>query len=365
LENPETRRKKLLSHEAQERIYQGLAITRLPRFLNRTIFRKAHTIITYHGVREKNLSIDDECFIARDRFVRQMLYVKRHFTVVPLSQALEQAASPETRKLPLLSITFDDGFQNVHDIAFPILLDLGLPATVFLVTGLTDTDETIWYCALNQAFSETGKKSIVWRDRRYDLTNLNDRAHACLALQGMLKKMPHDILVQEVESILSSLGYRFPLKISSDSPFRILNSSDIQKMHKSGLVEFGAHTHTHSILSLLPDRMQEFEIRSSIDCVKGIVGRECTLFSYPNGEEGDFEEKTRELLIRNNILCSVTMMRGPNYPDTDPLCYRRYGIENAMSDYRFMMNVHHMVWVKRSISRMHRRGSDQECPPCC
>jgi len=365
VENPEKRKRKLLPHEARESIYRGLAGTRLPWFLNRTIFRKAHTVITYHGVRDRDLPIDDECFIARDRFIRQMLYVKRHFTVVPLSQALEMSASRNIHRPPLLSITFDDGFQNVRDIAFPILRELSLPATVFLVTGLTDTDETLWYCMLNQAFSETRRTGIVWRGRRYDLTNPNDRAFACTTLQGMLKKMPHDRLVQEVESIVGSLGYHSRPKVPLGSPFRILDSHSIQEMHKSGLIEFGAHTHTHTILSLLPRDRQEFEITSSIEHVKGITGGECTLFSYPNGEEGDFEDTTRELLAGHNIRCSVTMMRGPNYPGTDPMCYRRYGIENAMSDSRFMMNVHHMVWVKRSISRVHRSISGQEVRHSC
>jgi len=357
------KRIKLLSREAKERLYQGIAITRLPRFLNRTLFQKAHTVITYHGVRNTDLAIPDECFIARDRFISQMLYIKQHFTVVPLSQALAMGVSQRRAGPPILSITFDDGFQNVYDNAFPVLKDLGLPATVFLVTSLTDTDGTIWYCALNHAFAETKQRSIAWRDRRFDLTNPENRVRACRTLQVMLKEMPHDALVLEAEGTIASLGFDPGGGLPENSPFRILNSRDIQEMRKSGLIDFGAHTHTHSILSLLTEEAQEREIRSSIDRVCEVTGRPCTLFSYPNGEAGDFGENTRDLLIRNNIECSVTMMRGPNYPDTDRFCYRRYGIESAMSDHRFMMNVHHMVWVKRSISRTNRQclrqGSEQ------
>ena len=354
------KRIKLLSREAKERLYQGIAITRLPRFLNRTLFQKAHTVITYHGVRNTDLAIPDECFIARDRFISQMLYIKQHFTVVPLSQALAMGVSQRRAGPPILSITFDDGFQNVYDNAFPVLKDLGLPATVFLVTGLTDTAGTIWYCALNHAFTETKQRSIVWRDRRFDLTNPRNRVHACLTIQGILKEMPHDALVREVEDIISSLGFDPGGGLPENSPFRILDSRDIQEMHKSGLIEFGAHTHTHSILSLLSEEAQEQEIKSSIDRVREVTGGPCILFSYPNGEAGDFGENTRNLLIRNNIQCSVTMMRGPNYPDTDRFCYRRYGIESAMSDYKFMMNVHHIVWVKRSISRMNKQCPGQD-----
>jgi peptidoglycan/xylan/chitin deacetylase (PgdA/CDA1 family) len=354
-----TRRETLFSPEAKERLYQGVAITRLPRFLNRTVFRKAHTVITYHGVRDRPLPIDDECFIARDRFISQLLYVKRHFRVVPLSEAVELSATSARHGPPLLSITFDDGFQNVHDIAFPILKRLGLPATVFLVTGLIDTDRTIWYCALNHALERTRMQSFTWMGHRYDLSGPGSRSLACRKLQARLKKMPQKALVGDVRTIASILGFGERVKVPEDSPFRILSSRAIRAMQASGLVEFGAHTHSHSILSLLPEADQDREIRTSLKMVSQCTGRPCTLFSYPNGEEGDFAPVTRMLLARHHVRCSVTMMRGPNYPGSDPYCYRRYGIENGMSMQRFMMNVHHMVWVKRSISRARRSVAGQ------
>ncbi|MFY9399715.1 MAG: polysaccharide deacetylase family protein [Desulfomonilia bacterium] len=350
-----TKRETLLTTEAKERIYQGVAITRLPWLLNRTVFRKAHTVITYHGVRDRPLPIDDECFISRDRFISQLLYAKRHFNVVPLSEAVERTqARADSGGRPLLSITFDDGFQNVHDITFPILKRLGLPATVFLVTGLIDTDRTIWYCALNHALERTRMQSFTWRGHRYDLAGPGSRSLASRGLQERLKKLPQKDLVRETRAILSALGFEEHVKVPEDSPFRILSSKAIRDMHSSGLIEFGAHTHTHSILSLLPEAEQEREILSSINRVSECTGRPCTLFSYPNGEEGDFSPVTRMLLARHRVRCSVTMMRGPNYPGSDPYSYRRYGIENGMGMHRFVMNVHHMVWVKRSLARAGR-----------
>ena len=35
---------------------------------------------------------------------------------------------------PLVALTFDDGFRNLHDYALPVLQRYGFPATVFLVT---------------------------------------------------------------------------------------------------------------------------------------------------------------------------------------------------------------------------------------
>jgi len=318
-------------------------------------------------VTEEPLPINDRCFVNRDSLFRQLSYIKKNFLAVHLSDAVDIITSKKRMKQPILSLTFDDGFQNNYDVVFPMLKELRLPATIFPVTGFVDTDYTIWYCTLNKAFAESKKKSIIWMHRKYDLRSMRERTEACMNIKNLLKKMPHTVLVQEVDKITTLLGYRHSIKVSKKSPYRILNSRDMKTMQKSGLIEFGAHTHTHSILSLLKDREKEFEIRTSIDHIKGITGRDCGVFSYPNGEQGDFEEQTQSILAKNGIKRAFSMMRGPNYADTSPLSFRRYGIEGNMNYYKFLANIHHMIWIKRTLSsfgehllgRKHSKRPDQ------
>lgn len=354
--------KNKLYGSATEIIIRNLAKQGIPQFLSKTFFHKAYTVVTYHGVTESPLPICDGCFVYKDSIIRQLLYIKKNFLTVRLSDAADIIASKRKTRQPILSLTFDDGFQNNFDVVFPILKELRLPATIFPVTGFVDSDRTIWYCMLNKAFSESKKKNLVWMHKTYELRSMKERTQACMKVQALLKKMPHTVLVQEVENITSLLGYRHPVKVSRKSPYRILSSSDISKMHKSGLVEFGAHTHTHSILSLLPDKEKEYEIKTSIDYIKDITGKPCGMFSYPNGEMSDFEEQSKKILTQNGISRAFSMMRGPNYSDTDPLCFHRYGIEGNMSFHKFIANVHHMVWMKRSILRFGKRmlGRDTE-----
>ncbi len=338
-----------------EIIVKNLAEQGIPQLLNKAFFRKAYTVVTYHGVTEEQLPIHDRCFVFKDSIIRQLLYIKKNFLTVRLSDAVDILRSKRKTKQPILSLTFDDGFQNNYDVVFPILKELRLPATIFPVTGFVDSDRTIWYCTLNKAFSESKKKNLVWMHNTYELRSMRERAEACRNVQAILKKMPHTMLVQEVENITSLLGYRHSVRVNRKSPYRILNSNDMLAMHKSGLIEFGAHTHTHSILRLLPDEEKEYEIKTSIDHIKVITGKPCTLFSYPNGEKDDFEERSQKILTQNGISSAFSMMRGPNYSHTNPLCFHRYGIEGDMSFHKFLANVHHIIWIKRSVSSFGKR----------
>jgi peptidoglycan/xylan/chitin deacetylase (PgdA/CDA1 family) len=71
------------------------------------------------------------------RFVRQMQELRAGFDVVDLVEGLDALASGPPPH-DLVSITFDDAYQEVYGTAWPVLKDLGLPATVFVPTGFVD-----------------------------------------------------------------------------------------------------------------------------------------------------------------------------------------------------------------------------------
>src|SRR5688572_1063404 len=118
-------------------------------------------ILMYHAVIREPLPVPDWCFLAESHFRRHMELLRAHCTVLPLAEALDRLQAGTLRG-PTVAITFDDGFQNVHDVAFPILRRLGLPATTFLCTGLVDTDQTLWFCRLHQAMMATRSASLHW-----------------------------------------------------------------------------------------------------------------------------------------------------------------------------------------------------------
>lgn len=94
-------------------------------------------VLLYHRVGPPSPGPHPELTVAPDRFVRQVEWLARKgYVGIPASRWLasrnEQASLPDK---PIL-LTFDDGYADLVDHAFPVLARLGFGAVVFVITGL-------------------------------------------------------------------------------------------------------------------------------------------------------------------------------------------------------------------------------------
>jgi glycosyltransferase involved in cell wall biosynthesis/peptidoglycan/xylan/chitin deacetylase (PgdA/CDA1 family) len=90
------------------------------------------TVLNYHQVMDP---ADDYSSVTPAAFHEQMEYLKRHYRVVPISEAVKILSAPG-RTDRLVSITFDDGYLDNAKTAAPILKSLDLPACFFVSTDM-------------------------------------------------------------------------------------------------------------------------------------------------------------------------------------------------------------------------------------
>src|SRR5829696_408913 len=98
-------------------------------------------------------------------FAHQLRRLKQLGTVVPLAESLEALAAG--RRLPLrpVALTFDDGYRDNLDVAVPLLEELGLPATFFLVPGLLSDAVRPWWEVLGRGFALARPAVVSWEGR--------------------------------------------------------------------------------------------------------------------------------------------------------------------------------------------------------
>jgi len=319
-----------------------IAKTRIAQVFHRLAYQDELTMVMYHGIIKDPLMVEDWCFVDEHSFRMQIEYLKKHFEITSLSEAIERMGKGEIKR-PTAVITFDDGYQNNYDVAFPILCKERIPATIFLTTGLINTNDTVWYGRINLALSKTQRTHIEWNGFKFDLSTLDLKAKASAAIQDSLKTLEHPNLMATIRSIILELGDDPDCSIEIGSPFRMLDKKAIGEMATSALIEFGAHTHRHSILSHLSDGERENEIRQSINVIYELTGHPCKYFAYPNGRAEDYNSGAIKDLKAYGIQIAVTTISGPNDRMTPPMELRRYGIGADLPMAEFQLMVHHFI----------------------
>jgi len=85
-------------------------------------------------------------------FEEHLQWLGRHCTVLGLREALARRPWPPSGERPVVCLTFDDGYEDNYQYAFPLLRTYGLPATFYLVGGFLEKDPDVlrWLGALRQ-----------------------------------------------------------------------------------------------------------------------------------------------------------------------------------------------------------------------
>ncbi|HEY3130383.1 MAG TPA: polysaccharide deacetylase family protein [Acidobacteriota bacterium] len=99
------------------------------------LFARSTFVLAYHGVGTEHSEIP-ALMIQPGAFRRQMRLLAalgfRSRTVDSVVETLSKEGRPW---LPLLSVTFDDGYRNIRENALPLLRAMGWSATLFVPTG--------------------------------------------------------------------------------------------------------------------------------------------------------------------------------------------------------------------------------------
>src|SRR5579862_4250862 len=102
-------------------------------------------IISYHRVVEhfeESSRRSIPSMLISTRMLEQHLdWVGSHYEFVSLDEIGSRLQNGTGSTKPAAAVAFDDGYSDVYHNAFPLLVKKGIPAAVFVVTGLVGTEQ--------------------------------------------------------------------------------------------------------------------------------------------------------------------------------------------------------------------------------
>ena len=91
---------------------------------------------------------------------RHLLYLRRHYRIIHLEEALKELYTSDKGKQvrdsrTLLVLTFDDGYRDNYTHAFTLARELRVPITIFLVPGYVESGDHFWWLEGERLTSHT------------------------------------------------------------------------------------------------------------------------------------------------------------------------------------------------------------------
>jgi peptidoglycan/xylan/chitin deacetylase (PgdA/CDA1 family) len=300
---------------------------------------RAVTILAYHRV----LDVPDEDAFPFDvelvsaspaQFSRQMEHVRRHHTPITFAALLDCLDRGEPPPRGSAIVTFDDGFADNYDHAFPVLRRLGIPATIFVSTGYLDAQRTFWYEEVTHAIMTTAAPSLDLPGQgRIEVgTSPATRRRAVARVLKALKRMPDAGRLAAVEEIAGQPAGEGGRLDPRSAP---LTWEQAREMARHG-IEFGSHTVSHPVLSMVAPEKLAHELRESRARIEAELSKPVQVIAYPVGGEEAFNEEVRAAVRAAGYRLGVSYIPGVQAPGSwDRYALRRVRIERYVDGHWF------------------------------
>lgn len=171
----------------------------------------------------------------------------------------------------MVNISFDDGFRDIYEYAYPIFKKYNIPFTIYLTTAFPEGKAEIWWIQLEQLIANN--TTLVVQDKEYQCRTADE------------KRQLFNELIQQIYQ-------------SSDTPSRVfkqwfagyqidmaglaLTWDELAEMLSSGLLTVGSHTQSHPMLTKIPTEEVRQELLESKNLIEQHLSISVNHFSYPH-----------------------------------------------------------------------------------
>ena len=302
-------------HKAIAAAFRLMAATGADRW-SRGFAQGAGAILTLHHVRPAApsgfapnalLEITPDFLDAALRLIRAEGY-----DLVSLDEALERLSRPKTGRF-FVALTFDDGYRDNVEHAWPVLAKHGAPWTMFVTPGFADRTARLWWLELEEAVRALPQIALSLPDGPFRMPSGTDaeKARAFEQLYWRLRKGPEAILLSTTFDLAGQAGVDAAALVEREC----LPGETLRALAGAPGVTIGAHTLTHPMLAKHDAERARREIVESKARLEAELRLPIRHFAFPVGDPGSAGPREFELAREAGFAGAVTTRPGHLWPE--------------------------------------------------
>lgn len=264
---------------------------------------------------------DNGYVVKKGVFEKQLLFLKKHFSIYSLENFFKLSASGKRRIRNPMVITVDDGYRNFFDHTFPILKKYSIPATIFVPLNFVETSDWMWQDKNIYILRKTKYDSYTFRWRDITISISTKPFEELINSLWRVYNACLPLALEDKASFSEELSFRLGVSVPSKPvpEFAPLSWEQIREMenHK---ISIGSHTMNHLALTYLSEAESRYEIYESKNLLEYRLGHAVRGFSYPNG---NFNQTIVKQVKECGYMYALTTRKGNNRHLNNLFCLKR------------------------------------------
>ena len=209
---------------------------------------------------------------------------------------------------PFAAFTFDDGYRDNAEFAYPIFKKHKLPFAIYVPTDFPDGKGELWWLALEKVLSDTDqiRVNMAGASEQFKCSTPSEKDAAFHNIYWWLRGQKEADARKWVRELCRGIGFD-PMVLSDEL---LMNWDEIREINKDPLVTIGGHTKGHFALAKLSLSEARMEVEQSINRLERELGERPDHFSYPYGCERTAGPRDFDMVKELGIKTAVTTRKG-------------------------------------------------------
>jgi len=211
-------------------------------------------------------------------------------------------------------LTFDDGYRDTLQVAYPILKKEGVPFALYVATSFPDRLGELWWLALEAVIARNDSigLTIEGRLRNFQCRTVAEKRALYEELYWWLRSRPSEA---EMREAIHNLGVFYGVDVAAFGKELCMNWEELAELAADPLVTIGAHTVNHPILARLPEKIARSEMDLSRSVIEAALEKRPEHLAMPFGDRTAAGPREFKIAADLGFKTAVTTRPGVLFPE--------------------------------------------------
>jgi peptidoglycan/xylan/chitin deacetylase (PgdA/CDA1 family) len=180
-------------------------------------------------------------------------------------------------------LTFDDGYRDNKEWAYPILKAARVPFGLYIATSFPERLGKLWWLVLEAVIARNDRIALVMEggERHIACVGVDTKRAVFERLYWWLRGLRSET---EVLAVVRDLAARYGVDTAALCGELCMDWSEVAEMARDPLATIGAHTVNHVMLAKSPEAVVRAELTRSRTVLEAALGSAPAHFAYPFGD---------------------------------------------------------------------------------